>query len=458
MPHIEVVHRFANAPCERDGRLKWDLRRIESGVMEGLRACAQLATEGVASIAVDGWGVDYVRVDASGRALDAPFCYRDERTVEAERRLHERISPQRLREITGLQLQRIDTLYQLFADRQERLPSGKYWQNLPEYLLTRLGASAVSEFTNATHTQMIDLNSGCWSEEIFAAAELDRSLALPLVPAGTVVGKLISPLADLPAFRDTALIAPACHDTASAIAGIPAAGRGWGYISSGTWSLVGKLLDTPINNAMAVRENFTNLGAVGGKVCFHTSVNGMWLLMQCMESWAAAGRAWTMEQLVDAAEQLGPVDHVLDLSDPSFLGKGQMPQRINSQRRRLRHSPLEESVEHAPHFANLIFRSLAARYADAFQHVEAITGQPLHRIYIVGGASQNRYLNDLTAEATGIPVLCGSPESSTLGNFAVQLAVLQSATHLEGGAHAADVARWATVLSDTVPVSSVATN
>jgi rhamnulokinase len=270
------------------------------------------------------------------------------------------------------------------------------------------------------------------------------------------VGKLISPLADLPPFRDTALIAPACHDTASAIAGIPAAGRGWGYISSGTWSLVGKLLDAPINNAMAARENFTNLGAVGGKVCFHTSVNGMWLLIQCMESWAAAGRAWTMEQLVDAAEQLGPVDHVLDLSDPSFLVTGQMPQRINSQRRRMRLSPLEESVEHAPHFANLIFHSLAARYADAFQHVEAITAQPLHRIYIVGGASQNHYLNDLTAEATGIPVLCGSPESSTLGNFAVQLAVLQRATHLESGAHAADVARWATVLSDTLPVTSVA--
>lgn len=457
-PEITVVHRFPNAPREMDAHLKWDLPRIEAGVMKGLRLCADLAPEGVASIAVDGWGVDYVRVDAEGNALDEPFCYRDERTVEAERVLHERISPEQLREITGVQLQRINTLYQLFADRQERLHPGKYWQNLPEYLLTRLGARAVSEFTNATHTQLIDLQSGKWSVEIFAAAGLDLSLTLPLISAGTHVGELVSPLAELPAFRNTALIAPACHDTASAIAGIPATGNDWGYISSGTWSLVGKLIDTPMNSSNAARAGFTNLGAVGGKRCFHTSVNGMWLLTQCMETWAASGRTWTMEQLVDVAEKLGPVDHFLDLNDPSFLMTGQMPKRINAQRRRNRLVPLDESVERAPHFANLIFQSLASRYAQAFRQVEAITGQTLRRIYVVGGASQNLYLNDLTAAATGIPVLCGSPEGSTLGNFAVQLAVRETRKHSEHGVDAEAVARWAAVLNDAASSSAAMVN
>ncbi|HEY6375623.1 MAG TPA: FGGY family carbohydrate kinase, partial [Edaphobacter sp.] len=302
-PAIELVHRFANAPREVDGGLRWDLAMIVDGLEDGVRRCAAIATEGVRSIAVDGWAVDYVRLDAKGLPLGDPFCYRDERTVKAERSLHRRIGPERLRELTGVQLLRINTLYQLYADELDGVPEGRQWLNLPEYVLSRWGGARVAEHTNATHTQMVELYKPQWCREIFSAAQLDLACAAKIVPPGTEVGRLSGPLAELPALRDTVLIAPACHDTASAIAGIPATGNDWAYISSGTWSLVGTVLEQPRNGEEACEDNFTNLGAVGGRVCFHKNVNGMWLIRQCMDAWAAGGRVWTVPELVAAAEK-----------------------------------------------------------------------------------------------------------------------------------------------------------
>jgi rhamnulokinase len=442
-PEITLVYRFANAPRERSDGLHWDLGMIETGVEDGLRRCAAIASEGVRSIAVDGWAVDYVRVDADGKAVDDPFCYRDERTIKAERALHRKIGPERLRELTGVQLIRINTLYQLYADMMQGLPDGSQWMNLPEYILSRWGGARVAEFTNATHTEMVELYQRQWSREIFSAAHLDLAAAPKLVPPGTEVGRLVGPLAELPALRDTVLIAPACHDTASAIAGIPATGNDWAYISSGTWSLVGTLLEQPRNGEAAAEENFTNLGAVGGRICFHKNVNGMWLVRQCIEKWAADGRAWTVQELVAAAERIAKPHGLLDVDDPDLLLAGRMPQRINAQRVRKGFEPLDESAENAAMFASLIFHSLAARYAKVLDRVAFHSGKKLKRLFVVGGASQNDYLNRLTKEATGLELFRGAAESSTVGNFAVQLAVLEGSRDAVSGAYAEQVSRWA---------------
>ena len=443
-PAVQLVHRFANAPYRRDGHLHWDLAGIQNGIEHGLRLSAGIAMEGIASIGVDGWAVDYVRVDESGQALADPFCYRDDRTVEAEERLHGIISAARLRQLTGVQMMRINTLYQMFAD------TGSFdrpWLNLPEYLLSRWGGEGVAEYTNASHTQMLDLHSKDWAWEIFAAAGLDLAKAPPVVPPGTDVGRLTGPLAELPACRETRLIAPACHDTASAVAGIPATGTDWGYISSGTWSLVGTLLEQPRTDASTAKENFTNLGAVGGRICFHKNVNGMWLIKQCIEAWTAAGRTWEIAELgedaeaVDATHEL-PRD-LLVVDAPSLLLAGDMPERINAQRKGRGIPPLKTAADNAPEFAHLIFHSLAARYAEVLRHVEEHGGKRLKRLFVVGGASRNALLNRLTAEATGLQLICGSPESSTIGNFAVQLAVLAGQRDPVSGAHAEQVSRWA---------------
>jgi rhamnulokinase len=440
---ITQVHRFANAPREVNGGLRWDLVMIEAGLDEGLRLCAEVATEGVRSIAVDGWAVDYVRIDADGRALDDPFCYRDERTIKAERALHRKISPERLRELTGVQLMRINTLYQLYADALQGLPEGRQWLNLPEYVLSRLGGARVAEHTNATHTQMVELFQRQWCREIFGAAHLDLACAAKIVPPGTEIGRLSGPLAELPALSDTVLIAPACHDTASAIAGIPATGNDWAYISSGTWSLVGTLLEQPRNGGAAAEENFTNLGAVGGLICFHKNVNGMWLIRQCIEKWATEGRVWTVQELVAAAEATTKPHGLLDVDDPDLLLAGRMLQRINAQRVRKGLEALDESSKNAPVFANLIFHSLAARYAKVLDRVAFHSGKKLKRLFVVGGASQNDYLNRLTKEATGLELFRGAAESSTVGNFAVQMAVLEGSRDAVTGAYAEQVSRWA---------------
>jgi rhamnulokinase len=429
-PSIQLVHRFPNHAIDRTDGLRWNLDLILRELERGLTDCAAIATEGIRSIAVDGWAVDYVRLDAQGTPIADPFCYRDERTVSSEPALHARLSPERMRDLTGIQLLRINTVYQMFAESADL--RSQRWLNLPEYVLYRLGGRPVAELTNASHTQMLDLD-GRWSPEIFAAADAPIKCAPDIVHPGTDIGRLSGVLSTLKPFSDTRVIAPACHDTASAIASIPDTGDDWAYISSGTWSLVGTVLDSPINTPQARAENFTNLRGVDSTFCFHKNVNGMWLLRQCMEAWNQAidladGELLTIERLVDSAASFAPRGYKLDVDDADLLLPGHMPERINAQLRRRSLPELDTTPRHSGELASFLFHSLATRYADVLRSVAAITGKRLQRLYVMGGGSQNELLNRLTAEATGLKVIRAGTECSTIGNFAVQLATPDSHT------------------------------
>jgi len=449
-PFIRLIHRFRNDPRELDGGLRWDLQRIVRGVEDGLRRCAALAPEGIRSIAVDGWAVDYVRIDAESAPLADPFCYRDSRNTAAQTAAHLHLSQSRMRELTGLQVLSINTVYQLYADQLAGIDRSRHWLNLPEYLLSHWGGDRIAEYTNATHTQLVDLGTRQWCREIFNVLGLDLAAAPTIVPPGTTLGKLTGSLRELPAFADTTLIAPACHDTASAIAGIPATGDDWAYISSGTWSLVGTLLDRPRNDPAAQAANFTNLGAVGNRICFHKNVNGMWLIRQCLDSWRLSGHDLSLPTLISQAEAGLCPPGLLEVDDPELLKPGDMPQRINAQRIRHGLAPLDETPAAAPALASLIFHSLAARYAQVLGSVRQLTGKRLRRLFIVGGGSRNAFLNRLTQQATGLEVHLGSPESSTIGNFAVQLAALDAARDSLTGVHAEPVAAWSALLVDAL--------
>jgi rhamnulokinase len=447
-PHIELVYRFPNGPVRHaDGSLRWPLAQIVEGVELGLKRCAAAAPGGIRSIAVDGWAVDYVRLDAQGIPLEDPFCYRDERNIAAEESLHAKITTERMRELTGVQLQRLNTVYQLHADRLAGLDPGVGWLNLPEYMLARWGGTPVAEYTNATHTGMVELDHRVWSEEILAAAGIDCATMPTLVPPGTLLGKVSGQLAKLPAFLDTELIAPACHDTASAIAGIPVSGDDWAYISSGTWSLVGTVLERSCNWPSTRGDGFTNLGGVGNRICFHRNVNGLWILRQCMDAWAEAGGTWELQELLRQAE-LAVVPHgVLEVDEPDLLLPGRMPDRINGQRRLRGFSEMDESPAGAPVMTRLILEGLASRYRQVLERVAAISGKTLRRLCVVGGGSRNALLQRLTAEETGLELHLGSPESSTIGNFAVQLAALEDAM-LGGEGFCESVAEWAKCILD----------
>lgn len=446
-PHIQLVHRIPNGPIARGGNLRWDLSALCAAADEGLRKCAALAEEGIAAIGVTGWAVDYVRLDAAGNPIADPYCYRDPRNAAAMESLHRRISPRRLYELTGIQVLAINTLYQLYADNLAGIPKYLRWLNLPEYMLYRWGARPVAEYTNATHTALLELGKQQWSREVFHVAELDLAAAPELVAPGTCVGRLQGPLAQLTALRDTRLIAPACHDTASAVAGIPAEGDDWAFLSSGTWSLVGTLLQKPCASRDAAEFNFTNEGAADGNICFLRNVNGLWLLQCCMESWRTAGESWTVESILEAAEHLPPPPYLLDVDDPDLLSPQDMPQRMVQCLRRQHPgaSPVDPSTP--AEIINLIMHSLAARYATVLKQAEQLTGKRFQRLYVVGGGSRNKMLNRLTRQATGLEVICGAAESSTLGNFAVQLAALEPRT---GTTASQDrISKWARVLAQT---------
>jgi len=442
-PKVEIVHRIPNGPVHRGKAMHWPLDGILAGIEEGLRKAAAIATEGIASIAVDSWSVDYVRLGADGHVLDQPFCYRDERTEFVKQATDNVIAPRALYERTGVLPHRINTIYQLLADRAAGIDPHAPWVMLPEYVLYWLGGRRVGEYTNASHTGLVNLKTGDWDAELFQELGLALDAAPEMVPAGTVVGRLRGPLAALPALSDTQLIAPACHDTASAIAGIPSSLDSTLYICSGTWSLVGTVLSGPETGAEAFNARYTNLGAAGGGLCFHSLLNGMWLLKQCMDSWSAEGRVWQIEDLIAQAASSG-FPGVIDVNAEPLLLDSEMPERINHQLWMRRWATIPDVAGNEPVFARVIFESLADRYAFALTSLEKLLDRKLDRIHVLGGASRNKLLTELTGLRTQRPVEMGHPESSTIGNFAIQLAASEAA----GGPVTGDaIRRWASIVS-----------
>ena len=447
LPRITLVDRLANGPVHTGGSLRWPLDRILAGLEEALRKAAAAAPEGIASLAVDGWAVDYVRLDANAQPLAHPFCYRDERTIATRQRADQLISAPQIFRATGAQPLRINTAYQLMADPASGIDPHAPWVNLPEYILHWLGGRRVAEYTNATHTGLVDLSTGDWSHELLELLAIPSHSLPPIVPTGTVVGRITGPLAALPAFRATALIAPACHDTASALAGVPSHLGNAAYICSGTWSLVGALVDSPVTTQEALLAGYTNQGAAGGGFCFHTNVNGMWILKQCMESWKQAGRAWDIGELIAQAEQCD-CPCIIPVDAAPLLLDGDMPQRLNLELNKLGCAAIEDRAGNEPRFVRLILESLAARYKAAVTSLEKMLDRPVERVHILGGGSQNHLLTRLTAEHTRLPVETGNVESSTIGNFAVQLAVSESP---QEALTASALRHWARQLSTPLP-------
>ena len=442
-PSIEVVHRIPNAPIHIGEQLHWDLNGILAGLEEGLRKAAAIATEGIASIAVDCWGVDYVRLDASNKPLQQPFCYRDERTKATKEEGDRRITPFDLYQLTGAMPVALNTAYQLMADPACGIDAKAPWVMIPEYLTLWLGGRRVSEFTHATHTGLVDLKTGNWSAEAFKTLGLELSAAPEIVRAGSVVGKVRGALAALPAYASTDLILPACHDTASAIAGIPTDLSTVAYISSGTWSLVGTRTSTPCTTRQAFDSGYTNLGAASGDLLFHSMINSMWVLQQCMLGWEAQGRGWEIDALVKAAEQVNLSTGFLDMDAEALMLDSDMPNRINTELTRLGFETIPDVPGNEPVFARLIFESLSVRYAAALASLEQMLGRKLTGIHMLGGANRNKLLVRLTEERTGLKVEIGQTESTTVGNLAVQMA----SAELDGKpVNAESIRKWAAVL------------
>jgi len=438
-PSVRVIHRIPNGPVHEGDSLHWPLDSILAGLEEGLAKAASAAPEGIASVAVDCWGADYVRLAPDGRRLYAPFCYRDERTVASKEAADLLITPFDLFQRTGVLPMRLNDIYQLCADSAAGVDPAAPWVSIPEYILYWLGAPRVAEYTRATHTGLVNLQTRDWDRELFGLLGLDIAAAPPVVHAGDVVGRLQGRLASLDGFKETELIVPGCHDTASAIAGIPTSLENTLYISSGTWSLVGTCTAVACTTREAFDAGYTNLGAATGDLLFHSVINSMWVLKQCMDGWAAAGRPWKIEELVQKAGRCDCAG-VLDMDAAPLMLDTEMPQRINGELKRLGFGEISDVPGNEAIFARTIFESLARRYASATANLEKVLGHKIERIHMIGGATRNKLLVELTERHTGLKVEVGETESSTIGNLAIQLAASEAAG---GQVTPAAIRKWA---------------
>jgi len=421
----EEVYRFANEPVEYGGSLHWDAPKLW---LEVRKTLARLEEVELSGIGVDAWGVDYALLGERGELLLNPYHYRDRRTDGVMESVFEKISREEIYRETGIQFMPINTLYQLFAakrDTPDLLRAARTLLMIPDLFHYWLTGNAVCEFTNATTTQMVNAEKRAWSRDLMEKLELPVDLPAEIVEPGTRVGNLSEKVTASRTLRGTPVIAPATHDTGSAVAAVMAR-DGTAFISSGTWSLLGTEIDAPLITQEALRLNFTNEGGVCGTTRFLKNVMGLWMLQCCRSSWTSRGQVYDYRELMELASREPEFGQLVDPDDESFLHPADMPKAIDGFCERTQQSPPKTPGA----YARTVLESLAFKYRQVIGDLERLTRKPIHQIRIIGGGSKNRLLNQFAADATGRRVLAGPAEATALGNVAMQVLATGAASSL----------------------------
>jgi rhamnulokinase len=394
---LEAVHRFPNGVVESAGHLRWDAQSLVDGVTVGLAKLPDAA-----SIGIDTWAIDYGLLGEDGELLADPIAYRDDRTAPVIERVHALVPPEELYAINGLQFLPFNTIYQLAAEQEHGLwDRAAHAVLIPDLIAHRLTGELASELTNASTTALVDVRAGQWSEELFTRLGVANRFP-PIQPPGKRRGVTSGGIP---------VVAVGSHDTASAVVGVPATSERFAYIASGTWSLVGLELPAPVVTEEARAANFTNEIGVDGRTRFLRNVGGLWLLQECMREW---GRDDLDTLLAEAARV--PRGPLIDVDDAAFIPPGGMPARVVAAAGVAEMTPAETT--------RCILESLAAAYAGTLVSARDISGRDVDVIHVVGGGSQNELLCQLTADASGLPVLAGPMEATALGNVLVQARAL----------------------------------
>ena len=415
---LREIHRFPNTPVHLPQGLFWDSFRLFHEIEYGLR---QAGREGAAldGIGVDTWGVDFGLIGRDGTLIENPRCYRDARTNGILEAAFARMPKEEIYARTGIQFLQFNTLFQLFAmqrDGASSLPAAHAMLMMPDLLSYWLSGKVASEITIASTSQIFDPRSMEWDRGLLEAFGLSSSILQKLVSPGTRLGTLLPHLAEATRLsEETPVYASAGHDTACAVAAVPAtASASWCYISSGTWSLLGAELGAPVMNASALSHGFTNEVGADGRIRFLKNIMGLWLLQECRRAWAQDGSEYKYEDLVSAAKDAEPFLAVVD--PDAFLAPGGMPDKIRKY--------CADSGQQVPgnpgQITRVILESLAVCYRKVLEDLEETLGRRMEVVHIVGGGSQNRLLNQFVADATGRQVVAGPAEATAIGNVLVQ--------------------------------------
>jgi rhamnulokinase len=414
------VHRFATPTIRDDGGLHWDAHRLFDEVLAGLgKASGSLRLD---SMGIDTWGVDYALLDADDQLLALPFHYRDARTDGVMEAAIARVGRDVLYDRTGIQFLPFNSLYQLIADQRdapERLTRAATLLTMPDLLHHWLSGARSVEFTNATTTQMLDWRTGRWAVDLLQRLEIPTHMLPPIVAPGTRLGTPIAACVErAPLLDGVPVVAPACHDTGSAVAAVHSGG-GVAFLSSGTWSLLGTEIAAPIVTPDALAHNFTNEGGVAGTTRLLRNITGLWVLEGCLRGWRAEGRDFTVDEVLRGAEARPVCRSVIDPDDAVFH---RAPDAAAVQDWCARtNQPVPAS---ATDVVRVVVDSLALAYRRVLHALEDVTGTPIHTIRVIGGGARNRMLNQATADATGCRVLAGPVEATALGNVVMQLVAL----------------------------------
>ena len=411
---LEEVHRFPNMPVRLPDGLHWDVLRILCEIKAGLaKAMRQEKIEG---IGIDSWGVDFGLLDGEGALVSNPYHHRDARTEGMMEEAFGLVPKEEIYQTTGIQFLPINTLYQLLAMRgSPLLEAAETMLLIPDLMNYWLTGEKACEYTNATTTQLLDLEEGGWAGDLFEGMGLPSHILAPIVQPATQLGPLLPEVVE-EVGAGPPVFAVASHDTASAVVAVPAEGEDFAYISSGTWSLVGVELSGPVVTEEGLKANFTNEGGFGGKTRLLKNVMGLWLLQECRRQWAREGHEYPYQELARLAEDAPRAGPLVDPDHPAFLAPGDMASRIRSFCEETGQGPPEEPAA----VVRCVFESLALKYRHAIEQAESLAGRAIGTISLVGGGSQNSLLCQLTADATRRPVLAGPIEATALGNLMVQ--------------------------------------
>ena len=425
---LNEQHRFANPRGRIIGHWHWDVVAQWEQIKEGLRKTAARGVR-LDGVGVDTWGVDFGLIAASGELLGNPYMYRDGRTDGMMDCAFARVNRTEIFKATGIQFMQLNTLYQLLAMREAKSPLLDAAQTLlfmPDLFHHLLCGSVVSEFSIATTSQMYDPTNRRWAADLLRKLDLPTRILPQIVPSGTILNDMRKDVAEECGIA-VPVIAPGCHDTASAVAAVPAEGEGWCYISSGTWSLMGVEIDRPIINDKSLKYNYTNEGGVGGRIRFLKNIMGLWPVQECRREWAAKGREYGYGELTELAAKAQPFASLVNLDHKPILAPGDMPGKIERYCKQTGQRPPVEPGE----FVRACLESLALTYRATLEGLEDILGRKIGVIHIVGGGCRNTLLNQMTADACSRPVIAGPDEATAAGNVLVQAMAVGKVSSIE---------------------------
>ena len=417
---LKEVHRFLTPSIFSAGSYQWDIMAIYRELITGLSLAKDQFGNRFDGVSVDTWGVDYVLLDADNRLLGNPYHYRDSRTDGILEKAFKKVDRKEIYKKTGIQFIQFNTLFQLFAEQGHKLNLIKQADKIlmiPDYLLFLLCGKKKAEYSIVSTSNLADPHQRDWSWDLISSFDLPKKIFPDVIEPGKLLGNLLPELAKKTGIAEnTPVIAGASHDTAAAVAAVPALEKNWAYLSSGTWSLMGVELPGPLINDYALEYNFTNEGGVGKTIRFLKNIIGLWPVQECRRYWLENGKTFNYQKLAELALENGPARSWINLDNPRFLKPGEMPAKIIS----FLSETNQQFRENEGWIIRSVLESLAFKYRTTIGELEKVTGKKIDRLYAVGGGIQNEVLMQLTADALAREVVAGPIEGTVVGNIGIQ--------------------------------------